>query len=132
MWTDSELSGVGGIRIPPWNYDFLLAGTILGIIPAVLIITGCVRALSRPVIDGRLFSLALVVIYYAVFLHLFMASPMHSVAKAAYTSSVIVCYVVLFGYGAEAVIRRSRAAAPVLYSFMVCWFVNIYCSYFIL
>ncbi|MBF0516829.1 MAG: glycosyltransferase family 39 protein [Nitrospirae bacterium] len=130
LWTDSALMG-GILTLPPWNYNFLLAGTIFGIIPSILIIVGCLRVLSTPIVDGRLFSLIMIVTYYAVFLHLFLTVPMYSVAKAVYTSSIIVCYAVMFSCGAELLIRN-RLTSIVFYSFLACWFVNVYASYFVL
>jgi hypothetical protein len=130
FWADSELSGVGRTTVPPWNYNFLLAGTIFGIVPTALIVIGCVRVFLKPRADEKLFSLALIVIYNVVFLRLFMSIAMRG-AKALYLSCIIICYVTMFAYGAD-MVTRNRLVAHLFYSFMACWFINVYAAYFVL
>ena len=134
FWADGYLSGVISYAgRPPWNYDLMLAGVILGLLPALAMLLGLGAALAgrngphRPVL---LLAGGGVLLLLAAMLHLFLTLPIYSTVKASYTSGLTVAYALLAAAGFEWFTRRSWLNA-VAYGLLACWAVAAMAAYFI-
>jgi hypothetical protein len=134
FWLDSWLSSVVvAHQRPPWNYDFVLAGAWLGMLPTVVMMLGVVAAFRRlpsPTASGVRFALACGVLYLGALGLLFLDLPVYAVGKATYTLGVIPCYAVLAVAGFQQ-LDRAPVARAVLQAGMACWALAAYAAYFV-
>jgi len=134
FWLDGYLSGlVPGGSGPPWNYDLMIAGAWLGLVPTSLIILGAGRTLARPLAQGApalFLSIAAVSVYFGALLLFATSTPHYSTAKAFYALGLLPCFGILAAAGFEPLLRRplSRAFTWALVS---CWAVASYGAYFV-
>ncbi len=135
FWSDGFLGSTDlyDETLPPWNYRFLLSGTLLSLVPAAAIAAGMIRAFARPsrsIANGTLLSAVSVLLYTAVLLYLYVSLPIYSTAKATYTLGILPGFVVLGLSGLELVMKNIYAQALV-YAALACWAVSSYASFFI-
>ena len=135
LWMDGQLSGIARFdRVPPWNYDYMLAGVWLSLLPTAALILGLFKAVRRPVRaleDGTLLAASCLVIYMTAILYLFLTVPIYSIVKGTYTLGVIPCYAVLGASGFEMLTRR-RPAKTLGFGILLCWAFSSYAAYFVI
>lgn len=134
LWSDAYLSGIPKKELwPPWNYDFLIAGPLLALVPTAAMLAGMARALRRagwPHRKHLLFAASAVSVYVAATLHLFLALPIYSTVKATYTIGILSCYCVLGAAGFRLLLRTPLVRATV-YGLLGCWGLSAYLAYFV-
>lgn len=134
LWLDGGLSGIGVYKYrPPWNYDFLLSGTLLSLVPTAGLFIGFLTILCRPstgAYEAQLFSVFCIGIYIAALLYLYVSVPVWSTAKATYSLGILPCYAVVCVTGLEVLSRNGLLRAAINGS-LACWAVSSYCSYFV-
>jgi len=135
FWLDGFLSSVivYGSR-PPWNYNFMIGGAWLALVPSLGIILGFFRALGRPLAslkDGLLFADLFLAVYLAGIVSLYLALPIYSTGKASYTLGLIPCYALLAASGFDLMMRHPLLRATV-YALISCWAVSAYAAFFAL
>lgn len=135
FWLDGFLSSADLFteNPPPWNYTFMLSGTLLSLVPSAAIVFGMMRTFARPsrsMGNGTLLCGFSIFFYFAVLLYLYISLPIYSTAKATYTLGLIPCYVVMGLTGLEPLMRILSVRA-FLYAVLSCWAVSAYLSFFI-
>jgi hypothetical protein len=135
LWLDGGLSGMGVYRYrPPWNYDFMLSGALLSLVPTAGILIGTLITLSRPLqreYRAQFFSVCCIGIYFAALLYLYITIPIFSTAKATYTLGLIPCYAILCVTGLE-FLSRNNLLRTIITACLACWATAAYCSYFVM
>ena len=135
LWLDGGLSGIGVYKYrPPWNYDLMISGSLLSLIPTAGILVGTAATLARPADKAyrvQLFSVLCVGIYVAALLYLYVTVPIWSTAKATYTLGLIPCYTVVCVTGLNYLSRNDLLRAAIN-GCLACWAVSVYCAYFVL
>ncbi|HSA78467.1 MAG TPA: hypothetical protein VLG72_06380 [Nitrospirota bacterium] len=118
---------------PPWNYDFMISGALLSLLPAAGIILGFIISLGRPrsTHPCQVFSAYCIAVYFSALLYLYVTVPIYSTAKATYTVGLLPCYVILCMSGID-VLTRNKYARAAVYALLCCWSVSVYSSYFAL
>lgn len=133
FWADGYLSSTADVS-SLWNYDFMLAGIILGVVPAVLLLAGFLAALSgygsaqRPVF---FFSALMVFCMMFALFHLFMTVPIYSTVKATYTSGMTILYALFAAIGYTLLRSCSRWCVSMLVAVLICWGAVAARAYFI-
>lgn len=131
LWVDGFLSEIDR---PPWNYQFMLSGVWLSLLPSAAIWVGAVASLrlgKEPSRKIRRFCTACMVIYLAAIFYLFITVPILSSAKATYALGLTPCIAILGAAGLE-IMARLRFIRATLYGFMACWAVASYAAYLVL
>jgi hypothetical protein len=135
LWLDGGLSGMGVYKYrPPWNYNFILSGSLLSLLPAAGILIGILVAILRykdRSYRAQLFSVLCVGIYLAALLYMYVTVPVWSTAKATYALGIIPCFAVLCVTGLD-FLSRNNLLRAVINGCLACWAVSAYCSYFVL
>ena len=135
FWVDGSLSGIVSYQFrPPWNYDFLLAGACLAVVPTVAILLGVIAGMKNPLAPERrimFFSALCVLFYVASLLYRYLTIPMYSVAKATYMLSILPCFAILCGAGFK-MLMRNLFLKSFCYGLVACFTVASYCAYFVL
>lgn len=119
---------------PPWNYEFMISGALLSLLPAAAILVGVVRTARRGVDasqQAQVFSLGCIVLYFSALLYLYFTLPIYSTAKASYTLGILPCYVILCVSGLD-LLSRNRLSRAAINGFLACWAIAAYFSYFAL
>jgi hypothetical protein len=135
FWLDGSLSGIVVYgRQPPWNYDFMISGALLSLVPTagfligiLVTIVSLVNQPKRP----QIFAVCCIGIYIAALLYMYITLPIYSTAKATYTLGLIPCFVVLSVTGLD-FLSRNNLSRAIINAFLACWAVAAYCSYFVL
>jgi len=134
FWLDGTIGSTISYKFrPPWNYNFMISGAFLSVLPTAGILLGLIMAVGRPKTakPGQIFSTYSVALYFSALLYLYTTLPIYSTAKATYTIGLVPCYAILCMTGLD-VITRNRYIAAAVSSLLICWAVASYCSYFVL
>jgi hypothetical protein len=135
FWMDGFLSAVFIYEFrPPWNYDFMLAGAWLALLPTTAIGIGAAAGLInflKQTYKVHIFCILCVLIYLAAILYLFLTVPIYSTAKATYALGIIPCFAVLCAEGFKVLTSRILLKA-VVYGALACWAFASYAAYFVL
>lgn len=132
FWADGYLSSTADVS-SLWNYDFMLAGILLGVVPAVMLLAGFLAALSgHGGTHKSVFFFSAVMALFMMFalFHLFMTVPIYSTVKATYSSGLTVLYA-LFAATGYRLLNRSLWSGPVTVALLVCWGAVAARAYFI-
>lgn len=135
LWADGFISG-GRYPdlLPPWNFDFMNAGALLGLVPSALIAAGLIAAILRPaqsLKEGSLFAVLWLGVHLAGMLYLFLTLPVVSAGKAAYLLNLLPCLGILAAGGFK-MLQRSVPADPICCGALACWGVSVYAAFFVL
>jgi hypothetical protein len=131
MWMDGFLL-IRKIGIyPPWNYDFMIAGSWLALPVAIAIVVGMIRPSPRKIQHVLTFSRIALMLYLAALLYLYLKLPIYSTAKATYTLGLMPLYGMLAAIGFRPMLENKWLRATV-YGWLTCFGVSAYCSYFII
>lgn len=131
MWMDGLLSAYNQ---PPWNYNFMLSGAWLSLLPAFAITLGLASMIFRPVRylkQGSFIAAAGVLIFLAAIFYVFLTNPALSSAKATYALGLLPCLATLCAEGFR-IMTAKKIIRPALYGLIACWAVASYCAYFVL
>jgi hypothetical protein len=134
FWLDGFLSSIIVYEFrPPWNYDFMLSGALLSLLPAAGILLGLVIVAvgARTEHAGQPFSAYCIGIYCAAIFYLYATVPIYSTAKATYTLGLTPCYAVMCVTGLD-ILTRNRVLSAGIYALLICWAVSAYASYFVM
>lgn len=133
MWLDGNLSG-WIYRLPPWNYNFMISGSLFALLPTVGISVGLLKIFFRPLKslkNGQLLCAYCIYIYFMAIVYMYISVPIYSTAKATYTLGLLPCYTVTCVAGLDNLTRNIYSRA-VVYSLLSCWAIAAYLSYFVL
>ena len=131
LWADGYMSAYDH---PPWNYGFMLSGTLLSLLPSTAILIGLVvtaRTKGGPLRRMLRFSVCSIGLYLAAIFYLFLTVPFLSSAKATYALGLIPCFALIGTAGFE-ILTRKRFLRAAMYGLFACWAVGSYVSYFII
>ena len=133
LWGDGNLGGSRISSRPPWNYDAMVSGYWLAIVPSVVLLIGAgialVRFVRRPsaawfAVWGIIYGVVLFIIYGTMF------APWFSTVKGTYMLPALVGFVALAGLGFDWLTQK-RGLAGLLWVLWIVWAVNAYASFWI-
>ncbi len=134
LWLDGNLSGMSKFASrPPWDDDLMMATSILALIPSALILAGMARIFYRPVksvLNGQMFLVACVVVYFTAVTYLYLNLPVYSTAKASYTLGLLPCYGILAVVGIQPILKNIYIKSAFC-GFLAVWGSTVYLTYFI-
>jgi hypothetical protein len=144
LWMDGYLSGMATRKsAPPWNFNFMLSGAWLALLPAGALALGVLRSLLRPTnveaaqgVDSvnarrsQRFAVACVGLYMLALIGIFVEVPVYCVAKSSYLVAALPCLAVIGAAGFDW-LTRNRALRPLVLGMLVCWAFSAYASYFV-
>ena len=131
LWLDGINSGL--IDFIPWNENFMIAGSLLALLPGVFILTGLVNLALNKKTEYRnavILSAASILIFLMAMIDMYIACPVYSRTKAGYTLGLLPCYVILIAAGAEPFLRH-RIIRSFALAFFACWAFAAYAAYFV-
>ena len=136
LWGDGLCGGVADLAYrPPWNYNLMVAGYLLALAPALLILVGaavaCWRFVRKPSVD--LFVLAGssgAVTLGVVFMTLKVAS--YAQVKAFYGLALLVPLCFFGAVGWELLTRGRRILQGALGVLLLVWAMNSFASFWII
>lgn len=132
LWLDGYNSGL--VDFIPWNYNFMIAGALLALLPSLFILTGFISIWLNKNNFYRttvIFSIGTIAVYFAVLLDNFILNPIYSGTKAHYTLGLLPCYAILISAGAEPFLRNKIIRSFTLALF-ACWAFAAYVAYFVI
>ncbi|MBI9110430.1 glycosyltransferase family 39 protein [Maridesulfovibrio ferrireducens] len=134
LWLDGNLSGVSKFASrPPWNDDLMVASALLALIPSIWILIGISRTFFTPVksvLNGRMFLVGCLVVYFTAVTYLYLNLPIYSTAKASYTLGLLSCFGILATVGVEPFLKNKIMKA-VTCGFLAVWASTVYITYFV-
>jgi Flp pilus assembly protein TadD len=134
MWGDALCAGVIDLndRVP-WNYDLIVAGYLLAILPAALILIGAVVAISRFIRKPSIELFLILAFCAAIMLGMIVLTTVVSPAqvKAFYGLSALVaiCYFAALGWGV--IERGGKTLQSALAIIFALWALNSFASVWI-
>lgn len=133
LWADSYISSTTDANYaPPWNYNLMLGGVLLSLIPTGMIFAGVAAAMrKRPERPGLIFLGGTLLLYIAMLIYGFLSLPYYCITKAAYTLGLVCCYGALAAAGFD-LLSRGRVVRAVLAGGIAAWAAAAYGAYFIL
>jgi Flp pilus assembly protein TadD len=135
IWGDGLCGGVPSLAVRPlWNYNLMVAGYFLALVPTLLILTGTAAAFWRfvrkPSVDWFvLISLTGAVALGLVFMTLKVAS--YAQVKAFYGLAMLVPLCFFAAVGWEVLTRGHRAWQGVIGAILLVWAMNSFASFWI-
>ncbi len=134
FWTDGYLSMVISYAWrPPWNYDLMISGSLLGLIPSAAMLLGAASPVLRAGRDRWkpiALASACIAIYLAALFCLFASLPIYSTGKATYLAGLTPCFAVLAAAGFDLLTRRPLLRAAV-HGSVAAWAAAAYAAYFV-
>ncbi len=136
LWGDALCGGVSNPAFrPPWNYDLMVAGYWLALVPTLLILTGAAvafwRFVRRPSLDWFvLFGLTGAILFGVVTMTLKVAS--YAQVKAFYGLAMIVPICVFVAIGWEVWTRGHRIRQGALGAVLVFFAMNSFASFWVI
>ncbi|MBI4685929.1 MAG: hypothetical protein HY755_12130 [Nitrospirae bacterium] len=135
LWLDGFIGSITSYEFrPPWNYNFMLSGALLALLPTAGIIIGILATVLRPSTasqNGQLFSVYCIGIYFIALFYLYSNVPIYSTAKATYTLGLIPCYAIMCVTGLNFIMSNIYMRAGI-YALFSCWAIAAYLSYLVL
>ncbi|MBI5882027.1 MAG: glycosyltransferase family 39 protein [Elusimicrobia bacterium] len=153
LWLDGLLGG-NALHPPPWNMAPMLLGSLLGLVPAALVLVSSRTLVGQGGPDRRpalILCWGCLAVYLAAFLDLQLRVPIFSVGKASYLLGLVPCIGILAAAGAEAFLPApgvNGAGVPlqsqwegglqrawparVLAAALACWGLVSFCAFFVL
>jgi tetratricopeptide (TPR) repeat protein len=135
LWGDALCGGKAEMAFrPPWNYNLIVAGYILALVPTLLILIGAVVAIGRFVRNPTADRILLLVLSGSVALGLiFMTLKVATYAqiKAFYGLSALVPLCLFVAIGWEVVTRGRKLLRFVLAMTLLVWAMNSFASVWI-
>ncbi|HQP46605.1 MAG TPA: glycosyltransferase family 39 protein, partial [Flexilinea sp.] len=131
LWLDGINSGL--VDFIPWNRNFMIAGTLLALVPSVFIVTGVIfQALNNDAKQKRavILSVILILLFLAAMIDMYIVCPLYSRTKASYTLGLLPCYAILIAAGAEPFLRN-RIIRAIALGLFACWAFAAYAAYFV-
>ncbi len=134
FWADGYLSSIVRYESrPPWDYDFMLSGILLSLVPMIGILLGVVSIATGRSREERLpllLATLCTLIFVVAMLYIFVTVPIYSTVKASYTLGLLVCYAILGAAGFD-LLLRGRIMRALVYGLLGCWGFSSYLSYFV-
>ncbi|MCX5769820.1 MAG: phospholipid carrier-dependent glycosyltransferase [Candidatus Hydrogenedentes bacterium] len=132
LWADGYISSTTDANYaPPWNYNLMLGGVLLSLIPTSMIFAGAAAAFRKRVQrPGLVFLGGTLLLYIVMLIYGFFSLPYYCITKAAYTLGLACCYGALAAAGFD-LLARGRLARAVLAAGIAAWAAAAYGAYFI-
>lgn len=134
FWMDALVGGtVQRAAVPPWNYDYQLAGMWLSLAPTAGILLGIYGVCRTPrasAESGLLFVGACVGVYFAALVVHFLTNPAYCAVKSFYTVGMTSGYAVLGSRGLG-ILTRTNVSQYVMYGVLGCWALAAYLGCFV-
>ena len=135
LWLDGFNSGLYSFTYrPPWNTNFMDAGSLLALLPSLFIMAGVVMAgLNKKAAyrNAAILSAGTLALFLAAMMDLYIRLPIYSTAKASYTLGLLPCYSILAAAGAEYFLQN-RIVRSVAIAIFACWSFSAYAAYFVI
>jgi tetratricopeptide (TPR) repeat protein len=135
LWGDGLCGGEGDINYwPPWNYDLMIAGYLLALVPTLILVAGVAvsvwRFVRRPSAEWFvLLGFSGTLLLALVFMDLKV--PSYAQAKAIYGLSVLISLCSFGAVGWEVLTRGRKRLRFVLGTILLVWAMNSFASVWI-
>jgi hypothetical protein len=133
LWLDGQISGAANtISSPPWNYNWMIAGAWLALIPSSLMIAAIPRLFFRNKYRIRIVLLGIIVcltIYTSALLFFTLTTPNFSTIKSFYLLGIIPGLGIISAIGCEPLLK-TRFLRATIFSGLICWAITAYAAYF--
>lgn len=128
LWGDGLCSGVSELNArPPWNYELMVSGYLLALVPTFMVVTGAAVAIWRFVGKPSPGWLLLLGLAGAVALALFLMTldvASYAQIKAFYGLSALIPFCCLGAIGWDALTRNRKAFQFVFGTVLLLWALN--------
>jgi tetratricopeptide (TPR) repeat protein len=135
LWGDGLCGGQSYLDYrPPWNYDLMIAGYLLALVPTALLLVGLVTAVGRFVRKPSTELFLFLGLSAAIALGLILLSirvPSYAQGKAFYGLSILAPLSFFAALGWEVVTRRRTFLQLVLGTILLMWLMNSFASFWI-
>lgn len=131
LWLDGFNSGLSDFI--PWNVNIMITGALLALVPSLFIVTSAIRVFSKDETITRksvIFSIGVIMLYYAILLDNYIVNPFYSGTKSHYTLGLLPCYAILIAAGTEPFLKN-KIVRSVAMAFFACWAFAAYAAYFV-
>lgn len=132
LWLDGLNGGSISTEVRSMrNFDFMLSGAWLSLLPTVALILGAIAILGKPATsarNGQLFALLCAGIYMLAVAKLSLVNPNYCSFKAGYTLGVLPCYAVIGAQGFRYLTKNEYARAATI-ALMACWAMSVFVAY---
>jgi 4-amino-4-deoxy-L-arabinose transferase-like glycosyltransferase len=134
LWLDGYTSSMVDPDFPPpWNFDFMLSGAWLALVPSLVMGGGLAAVfLTKEAALRRIgvFATSCLVLYIAALVYGFLTVPYYCVVKASYTLGLVPCYAILLTAGLR--LCRTPVVKGIVLGGLAAWGAAAYAAYFIL
>jgi tetratricopeptide (TPR) repeat protein len=135
MWGDGLCGGASGMVFrPPWNYNLMVAGYFLAVLPTVLILVGAAASAVKLVREGGSDRFVLLGLAFAVWVGLIyfnLEVPYYASVKSFFGLCALVPLCFFGAVGWEVLTRERKPLRFVLGVIMLVWAMNSYASLWI-
>jgi len=135
LWGDGLCAGtVSLFQRPPWNYNVMAMGFALALAPAILVLTGFVRAAFRcwrePSLDWLLLTGLAALCAFSI-IYMTLKLPFFSQAKSFYGLPALLPFCCFGALGLEFWAGAGRARRIILLTILGTWMTTVYASFWI-
>jgi tetratricopeptide (TPR) repeat protein len=135
MWGDGLSGGALGLAFrPPWNYNLMVAGYFLAVLPTVLILVGAAASAVKLVREGgsdRFVLLGLTFVVWVGLVYLNLRVPYYGSVKSFYGLCALVPLCFFGAVGWEVLTRERKPLQFALGVIMLVWAMNSYAALWI-
>jgi len=135
LWGDALYGGGGGVEFrPPWNYDLMAAGSLLALVPTLVIFVGVVVAVVRLVRQPSAEWLVLIGLagsFGAALVYMTLRVPWYSQVKATYGLLALLPFCAFGALGFTSLSKGRRAVRVLLLVLVGVWAANSFAMHWI-
>ncbi|MGA2278762.1 MAG: tetratricopeptide repeat protein [Verrucomicrobiota bacterium] len=132
LWGDGLCGGASGMVFrPPWNYDLMVAGYLLAVLPTILVLVGAATSAVKLIYEGGadwfvLLGLAFAVWVGLIFLNLTV--PNYSMVKSFYGLCALIPFCAFGAVGWEVLTRGRKWLQFALGTILLVWAMNSFAA----
>jgi tetratricopeptide (TPR) repeat protein len=135
LWGDGLCGGASGMAFrPPWNYDLMVAGYLLAILPAFLVLVGAAASAVKLIHRGEADWFVLLGLAFAVevgLIYLNLTVPFYSMVKSFYGLCALIPFCAFGAVGWEVLTRGRKWLQFALGTILLVWAMNSFAAVWI-
>ena len=135
LWGDGLCGGASGMVFrPPWNYDLMVAGYLLAVLPAILVLAGAAASAVKLIHGGGADWFILLGLAFAVWvglIYLNLTVPYYTSGKSFYGLCALIPFCAFGAVGWEVLTRGRKWLQFALGTILLVWAMNSFASVWI-
>jgi tetratricopeptide (TPR) repeat protein len=135
LWGDGLCGGTGDLALrPPWNYQFMVSGYLLALVPTLMLLCGAVAAIRRFLAKPSSDQFVPLAFFGAVAFGLLFMSlkvPVYGQVKAFYGLGALLTLCLFGAMGWEVLTRGRKSLQFALGTVLIVWAMNSFASMWI-